>query len=530
MSTLTGTTGNDTLFGSTASEIVVKGLAGNDRLISQITNTTLTGNAGNDLLELQNGDGSLVTINPGKGDDTVSISGMTTLANLRIANNLGTSFNLGNDIFNFNTALGAVFLQGTMKAGDGNDTLNIANGVDMNGATIAMNVGVDQINVSANTAVLFSNARIGAGQGNDSAVFSFDSALATLNGFTMNGGEGADTVNLLANSGINVSGATLFNLGGGSDTFSATLAPDSGVASGSLTFRGDSGKDTMTLNLSGTVTGGYTLNIYGDDASLAGTADFADVIQVNWSNTAADITGVIAGGGGADVLALSAGLVTAGSANMSIDGGLGADSITLDTDSYAGTINGGAGADTIQVNASTTAKSNAGDAHAGLGFATLLGGAGNDTFQNTGFTTTGADGAAAVNATSLVVTVADMVTGDIFKLLGLKEVNTAANVTRSAFATGSFTAYSTAYGLSGANVGNNIALFRSGDDVILQVLAGTGQGSMISEDTASEIGMAVIRFKGNSAFGTSIDAASGNLSAISFNYSQSLNGASFNFT
>ena len=87
-----------------------------------------------------------------------------------------------------------------------------------------------------------------------------------------------------------------------------------------------------------------------------------------------------------------------------------------------------------------------------------------------------------------------------------------------------------AYGLSGANVGNNIALFRSGDDVILQVLAGTGQGSMISEDTASEIGMAVIRFKGNSAFGTSIDAASGNLSAISFNYSQSLNGASFNFT
>jgi hypothetical protein len=530
MSTLTGTTGNDTLFGSTATEIVVRGLAGDDRLVSQITNTTLIGNEGDDLLELQQGDGSVAVINPGQGDDTVSISGMTTLTNLRISKGLGTSFNLGDDVFNFNTALGSLFLQGTMKAGDGDDTLNIANGVDMNGATIAMNVGGDQINVSADTAVLFANARIGAGKGDDSAVLSFDSALVTLNAFTINGGEGADTVNLLANSGINVSGATLFNLGGGHDMFSATLQPDSGIASGSLTFRGDSGKDTMTVNLSGTVTGNYKLNVYGDDASVAGTADFADLIKVNWSNTAADITGVIAGGGGADVIAVSAGLVTAGSANLSIDGGLGADSITLDTQSFAGTINGGDGADTIQVNGGTTSYIAGGDAQNGQGFATLLGGAGNDTFQHTGFNSTGAKGNTGLaGITALSVTVADMVTGDIFKLLGQKEVNTGANVVRSAFATGSFTAYSTAYGISGF-ADNNIALFRSGDDVILQILVGSGDGSDVSEDTGTDIGMAVVRFKGNSAFGTTIDAASGQLSAIGFTFSQSLNGASFNFT
>ena len=102
--TLTGTTGNDTLFGSTAQAAEVKGLAGDDRLISQYTNTTLLGNDGADLIEVQQGDGSVVTINPGKGNDTISISGLTTLGTLYVSNGLGTSVNLGDDLFNFDTA------------------------------------------------------------------------------------------------------------------------------------------------------------------------------------------------------------------------------------------------------------------------------------------------------------------------------------------------------------------------------------------------------------------------------------------
>ena len=131
--TLTGTTGNDTLFGSTAQAAYVKGKEGGDRLVSQYTNSTLIGNAGNDLLEIQAGDGSVITMNPGKGDDTVSISGLTTLGTLYVANGLGTSVNYGDDTFSFDTAGGAVFLQGTDRGGEGNDTLTMANGIDGNG-------------------------------------------------------------------------------------------------------------------------------------------------------------------------------------------------------------------------------------------------------------------------------------------------------------------------------------------------------------------------------------------------------------
>ena len=77
---------------------------------------------------------------------------------------------------------------------------------------------------------------------------------------------------------------------------------------------------------------------------------------------------------------------------------------------------------------------------------------------------------------------------------------------------------------------NNIALFQEGDDVVLQILNGSGELSGVSANTASAIGMAVIRFKANSAFGSSVAGASGQLSAIAFTYTQNLGGATFNFT
>ena len=50
--TLTGTTGNDTLIGSTAQASLVQGLEGNDRLLSDFSGTTLNGGQGNDLLQV----------------------------------------------------------------------------------------------------------------------------------------------------------------------------------------------------------------------------------------------------------------------------------------------------------------------------------------------------------------------------------------------------------------------------------------------------------------------------------------------
>ena len=532
MSTLIGTTGNDTLFGSTAISTFVRGIDGDDRLVSQVSLSTLAGGKGDDLLELQQGDGSTVVILPGQGDDTVSISGMSTLVDLRIARGLGTSFNLGDDVFAFDgVAAEGVFVRGTMKGGDGDDTVRLGGGTDLNGAIVTTNVGDDFFSVSGTTALNFINSRVGLGKGADSAVISIDSADLILNSFTMNGGEGADTINILANTGVYASGNNIFALGGGADKLSAVLSVNSGFSSGTTNLIGDSGKDTIELTINGAITGAFEVNVYGDGTAVDATAGANDLIDYNWLSSAFDVqTGIIAGGAGADLISFSAAGSTAGSANIDINGGFGADTINLFGFTYAGTVNGGNGADIIDVDLGVTALSGTLPTQNGLLFATILGGAGDDTFQNTSFGTS-VVGSTALGSTAINFTIADMVTGDIFKLLGQKVVNAAANVNASAFATASFTSLTSvsAWGLTGAG-DNNIALFRAGDDVILQVLAGSNGVTTISAATASEFGIAVIRFKGNSAFATSVDGASGALSNLDFSYTQSLNGASFNFT
>jgi hypothetical protein len=524
--TLTGTTGNDTLFGSTAQAALVQGQAGADRLISQYTNTSLMGNAGNDLLEIQAGDGSVVTINPGQGNDTVSISGLTTLGTLYIANGLGTSVNLGNDLFNFNTAAGAVFLQGTVRGGEGNDTAIFSNGIDGNGFKYNAGQGVDQLDVSANTAVLFANTKMGLGQGDDSATIVFNSSVI-FNGMTIAGGQGSDTINFLANEDFNSSGNNLIDMGGGNDMFSAVFNPDTGFISGGLNIIGASGKDTITVSVSGTVTGAFDIGIYGDGTATT-TTGYADVISFNMGNTAQDTTGMIAGGGGADTIKISANLTGATSAGFYTDGGLGNDSIVItDGGVIAGTIAGGAGNDVITFNfgsgmtAAVTAN--------GTVRATLIGGAGNDTFRNTSVST-GGGASVAYQTTGLDVAIADFTTGDLIELLGVKVVNEDANIVRSAFVTRSILLNSSV-GLTGRAM-NNVAMYRDGDDVVLQITTGSGTAAA-GEDQATDgsgVGIAVIRFVDNSAFGTTIDGASGALSNVGININQTLTGLKINFT
>ena len=532
MSTLIGTTGNDTLFGSTAISTFVRGIDGDDRLVSQVSLSTLAGGKGDDLLEIQQGDGSTVVMLPGQGDDTVSISGMSTLVDLRIARGLGTSFNLGDDVFAFDgVAAEGVFVRGTMKGGDGDDTVRIGGGTDLNGAILTTNVGDDFISVSGTTALNFINSRVGLGKGADSAVISIDSADLLLNSFTMNGGEGADTINILANTGVYASGNNIFALGGGADKLSAVLSINSGFSSGTTNLIGDSGKDTIELTINGAITGSFEVNVYGDGTAVDATAGANDLIDYNWLSSAFDVqTGVIAGGAGDDLISFSAAGSTAGSANIDVNGGFGADTININGITYAGTVDGGAGADIIDVAFGGVGSAFIAGTINGIGYGTLIGGAGDDTFQNTGFGT-GVNAGSGLFTTAFAVTVGDMVTGDIFKMLGQKVVNADANVNASAFATASFTALTSisAWGLTG-QANNNIALFRAGDDVVLQVMAGSNAMTALSAATATGVGIAVIRFKGNSAFGTSVDGASGALSNLDFTFTQSLNGASFNFT
>jgi len=523
--TLTGTTGNDTLFGSTAQAAYVQAKEGNDRLVSQYTNTTLLGNAGNDSLTIEQGDGSVVTINPGQGNDTVSISGLATLGTLYVANGLGTSVNYGNDTFNFNTAGGTPTLSGTVRGGEGDDTIVMADGIDGNGFKYNAGQGTDQTNVSANSAVTFRNSQFRAGQGNDSSVFEFNSGLI-LNGLTIAGGQGQDTINFGANSGLNASGSIQILGGADADVISANLAPDTGFISGNFQIVGGAGADTITTTVVGAATGAFDLRVYGDDASISGTGTDADTILVNYSHSGLlqDTTGLIAGGGGNDTITVSANS-TAGSAGWSLDGGLGNDSITItDGYNYAGTINGGDGADKITFNMGTGMTATNGQS-GNLG-ATLMGGAGNDTFSNTTVDT-------AVNAsgwamTGLIVAIQDFATGDLIELLGVQSVNEDANIARSAFLTRTFETNSGA-GLTGAAATNNIAMYRDGDDVVLTIAQGTATADNVFSE-GSNIGLAVIRFVDNSAFATQVDAASGALSNVSINLTQSLTGLKISFT
>lgn len=517
--TLTGTTGNDTLFGQTAEATLLNALQGDDVLRSQYTLQTLNGAAGNDLLEAQAFDGASLDFNPGQGDDTISISGMTSRVVLNVANGGGT--NLGNDIFRFDTAAGTVAVAGTIYGGEGNDTFNFSDGNDLDGGIIWGNQGADNLLLTANESAVFRSSKIGLGQGNDSATVQL--TTGDLNSFTIAGGQGKDTFQLNFNDN-NFSGTNIIGAGGGADIISATFE-GTGINSGAFTLRGDTGSDTLTVDFSIANTAAQTWNFLLDESDSA-TGSYADVLTFDLGNTAVDVTGTIAGGGGADTMTLTSTIANA-SANWYIDAGRGADFVNAYGLAWAGTLDGGNGADTIQmsIEGAATSTTQSGDL-----FLTVLGGAGNDTFQNTSFNAS-AVVVSDFGATALVVTLADFTTGDIFKLLGNKAVNSDANVNRSAFYTANFTAMpatGSVAGLTGVYE-NNIALFPDGDDVVLQILAGSDQ---ISGNTAgtNTVGMAVIRFKGNSTFGSNISRASGLLSNINFAFSQNLTGGSFNFT
>ena len=516
--TLTGTTGNDTLFGATGEASLLNALEGNDVLRSQYTLQTLNGAAGNDLFEAQVFNGSTLEILPGKGNDTVSISGMTSTVTLNVA--VAGVNNFGNDLFQFDTAAGAVSIAGNIYGGQGNDSFNFSDGIDLNAATVWGNQGSDNLSLTANESASFQSSKIGLGKDNDSATVAF--TTADLNSFTLSGGQGKDTFQLNL-AGINQSGNNLFEAGGGADEISATINT-TGINSGSFTLAGNSGADTMTVAFQVANPDSDTYSFLLD--AQAETAAFADTLTFDLTDTAIDVTGTIAGGGGNDTLTLTS-TIANGSANFYIDGGFGADFITVEGNSYAGTLAGGNGSDILEVSLDQLATSTT---QSGDLFMTVLGGAGNDTFQNTSFNAS-AVVVSDFGATALVVTLGDFTTGDIFKLLGNDAVNSNANVNRSAFYTANFTAMAASGSVAGLTgvYENNIALFPDGDDVVLQILAGSDQ---ISGNTAgtNTVGMAVIRFKGNSTFGSNISRASGQLSSINFAFTQSLTGGSFNFT
>lgn len=511
-STLQGTTGADTIFASTASSTIAFGGAGDDRLVQQFLTSTLYGGAGNDLIQIDVPGGAITQVFGGQGNDTIYLTGgaTTTTVYASVGGN-----NDGNDLFEYNGGAG-LDIQGSLLGGAGNDTL-LMSGAELVAGAFYGNAGADNFRTEGG---VYRGSFIGLGADNDSATFALANG-SVLENSTLNGGEGKDTLQI-SGLGLVISGSVRLGMGGGADIISAHL--QTATLSGDLLFAGDSGTDTITLELEGlrAVAAGGSLSIFGD-TGLDVTAAHNDLIVFDLSETAISITGTLSGGGGADTLLVTSTLTSLSGYVGQILGGYGNDIIKVDGLAFRSTIDGGEGADSISYNfGGTTAQVVSSYAN----WSTLVGGAGNDTFVNTAFNT--ASNGSGGGVTGLGWNLHGFATGDVIRLIANTRVNAEANIANSAFITSTITSLlSAAIGdaWNGDNEAHNtIALFQEGNDVILQIAQGT-----LNRSLASGLGIGVIRFMNNT---TLLAGASGGgaLSNVGISITQTLNGMTITFT
>lgn len=271
-----------------------------------------------------------------------------------------------NDLFVLNTALNvAVYgsnaddtftagvvngTNGTLNGGQGADTISLTAGV----ATLALSKifaggGADRIAMDGAAA---SNSTINGGGGDDFIQISGGTLAST----TINGNQGADTITASAA----VLSAAFIGLGGGNDFFALQSAQ---VGSSTIALGG--GADVMSAS----IVAASAMRIEGD---TVGDTQFFGNDSIRIGGTTLGSAALVQGGGGADLLAISAGLVL----TSTINGNAGADSIVLSGILAAGSgtfVGGGAGADSIQVSAAL-----------GNASATIIGGGGTDVISVSG--------------------------------------------------------------------------------------------------------------------------------------------------
>ena len=281
--TLTGTTGNDTLNapGLVATEVV--GLAGNDTITLSRGDDEVSSGAGNDLITLDNNIAASNVINAGTGSDTVRI-------------------------------LSSVSFNGNVGFGAGNDSIFLTAGL-LNGGTLRGNEGADTIRIQIQSV----NSFIGAGQGGDTIVFEDNSNQTNT---TVFGGKGADTLRIdgagtyaqttiQASDGhdkLRVTAAAVFNtnsvlaMGKGADSlYIAANAAFVTVAGGGL-------DDTITMLSGAALQRGI---IFGDGIGAVtasdktgGAADGNDRLDLTGATFASAVS--VIGGGGNDTIRFAA--------------------------------------------------------------------------------------------------------------------------------------------------------------------------------------------------------------------------------
>ncbi len=280
------------------------------------------------------------------GTSGVDFGSITTVDNYFIgaqqaADTIGVTANLSN---------------GTLKGGQGTDTISFTAGASITSSFVNSNSNNDTIGNAAGNANFFTSTVLG-GQGNDLI------QIGTIEASTGNGNKGNDTT-----TAATVATATLFG-GQGDDSINATASSSSRVS-------GDLGDDTLTLG-AGTHTSGFVQGGAGVD-TITVTA-----LAANSTNTFTNNT--INGGAGDDTVTVNARAAT--DTGLVVNGDAGIDTIAMAGFTAAATIDGGSEGDIIT---------------SGTAADTVLGGTGVDAITNTA----GADVITAGTGTDTVTLVA----------------------------------------------------------------------------------------------------------------------------
>jgi len=347
LTSLTGSSGNDTLRGDNSSSI--NGGSGNDTIVGGASNDTLLGGDGNDSITSGAGNDS---INAGAGNDTVVLAG--------------------------NLATGDV-----IDGGDGTDVLSITNAslsavnaYSISAAT-ALNNNISNIERVTLTDALDINA-------------AFDVArIDSLSYITLTAGTtGAEELSGLANASTIVVGdnatltATLADSTGSADSINFSLVDLDGTPSAE-TVAGLTTSGIETVNISVNESTASATVYLTTLTSLTATGASSVVISGTESLTVTNATSLK----NVDASGLSAGTLSLSVANAAsaatVIGGAGADTITGSAN--GDTITGGAGADSLDGAAGNDTLDG------GAGADSLIGGTGNDSL-------TGGEGADSIIA------------------------------------------------------------------------------------------------------------------------------------
>ncbi len=402
--TITTGSGNDVIHGGGGSDLINAG-AGDDAVDYQGSELTIDGGSGTNTLVLRGV--AVVNLSVSADQtvgDSVSVVGFTNVDASLLANNLTLTGSTA-----ANTILGGTGAD-TIDGNGGADTINAGGGddtVNYRGTETAIDggTGADTLMLMAGSGITSVDFSLAAGSdqtnGDTVNVSNFDKLNATVltSAVTVVGSSGANTI-------LTGSGNDVIQGGAGADSINAGAGDDSIDYWGSETLiDGDTGTNTLVMRNAATV-------------NLSVAAD----------QTSGDVTTV------QNIL------------NIDASGLLATQSVTLTGSSGANTITGGAGSDTIDGN----------DGADGID-----GGAGNDTIAYRGGETSIAGGA---GTDTLVLNVATGITAiDLSNLAGDQSSGDSVNVTGFENLTASsLTAAITVTG----SAGDNIISTGSGDDVI----------------------------------------------------------------